>query len=170
MLKRILALVCVLVMFCVPALAKSKTTPTPTPSAKDAAALAAAQELVNYLDENGCLPERFITKKEAQDLGWDSSYNYVSDVAPGKALGNNHYGNYQGLLPDAKGRKWQECDCAYVKGKRDAYRLIYSNDGLYYFTADHYNTFTQLFPEEETEATPTPKPSPTPTKSKKKKK
>lgn len=105
------------------------------------------QQIVNYLSIYGELPENFITKREAKDLGWDSRYNYVGEVAPGKSIGGDHFGNYDGLLPDKKGRKWRECDVNYRGKKRGAERLIYSNDGLYYYTNDHYQTFTQMFPE-----------------------
>jgi len=104
------------------------------------------QDIADYLFEHGELPDNFITKKEAQKLGWDSSWNYVSDVAPGKSIGGDRFGNYEGRLPDKKGRQWYEADCYYTKGKRNAHRILYSNDGLVYYTDDHYETFTQMFP------------------------
>lgn len=106
------------------------------------------QQIVNYLDRYGELPANFITKDEARELGWDSRYNYVGEVAPGKSIGGERYGNYEGLLPKAKGRKWFECDANYGGRKRGAERIVYSNDGLYYYTKDHYNTFTEMFPED----------------------
>lgn len=105
------------------------------------------QQIVNYLDRYGELPENFITKKEAKALGWDSSYNYVGDVAPGKSIGGDRFGNYEGQLPTKKGRQWYECDVGYKGKKRGARRLLFSSDGLYYYTDDHYNTFTQMYPE-----------------------
>ena len=104
------------------------------------------QEIVDYLDAYGELPDNFITKKEARALGWDSSYNYVGDVAPGKSIGGDRFGNYEGKLPTARGRQYYECDCYYVKGRRNAYRLVFSNDGLVFYTEDHYNAFVQLYP------------------------
>ena len=105
------------------------------------------QEIVNYLDQYGQLPDNFITKKQAKALGWDSSYNYVGDVAPGKSIGGDRFGNYEGQLPEKKGRTWYECDTGYKGKKRGATRLLFSSDGLYYYTDDHYNTFTQMYPE-----------------------
>ena len=105
------------------------------------------QQIVNYLDIYGELPENFITKNEAKDLGWDSRYNYVGEVAPGKSIGGDRFGNYEGQLPGKKGRKWYECDANYRGKKRGAERVLFSNDGLYYYTDDHYETFTQMFPE-----------------------
>jgi len=130
----------------------AKPTPTPdapavaTPSPVPDGAIIDPQSIADYIFAHGCLPDNFVTKREAQDAGWDSSYNYLSDVLPGKSIGGSRFGNYEGKLPDAPGRKWYECDCYYTRGKRNAYRVVYSSDGLVYYTGDHYNTFTQLFP------------------------
>ena len=107
------------------------------------------QAIADYIFEHGELPDNFITKKEAQNLGWDSSYNYVSDVAPGKSIGGDRFGNYEGLLPTKKGRQWYEADCYYTTGKRNAHRILFSNDGLVYYTDDHYESFTQMFPSKK---------------------
>ena len=111
-----------------------------------------AQRIADYIFEHGELPDNFITKKEAQALGWDSRYNYVSDVAPGMSIGGDRFGNYEERLPVVQGRKYYEADCWYRGGKRNAYRIIYSNDGHVWFTGDHYETFTELFPSKEGEA------------------
>lgn len=107
------------------------------------------QDIADYIFLYGKLPPNFITKREAQDLGWDSSWNYVSDVAPGKSIGGDRFGNYEGLLPSKKGRQWYEADCYYKSGKRNAHRILFSNDGLVYYTDDHYESFTQMFPSWE---------------------
>lgn len=107
------------------------------------------QGIADYIFKYGKLPDNFITKKEAQALGWDSSYNYVGDVAPGKSIGGDRFGNYEGLLPSKKGRTWYEADCYYEGKKRNAYRILFSNDGLVYYTDDHYETFTQMFPSDQ---------------------
>ena len=139
----------------IPATQKPTATPTaqpePTadPNAGQAAPITEPQAIVNYLaTHDGQLPDNFVTKNEAQALGWDSSKNYLSDVAPGKSIGGDRFGNYEGLLPTAKGRTYREADCYYTGGPRNAYRLVFSNDGLYFYTDDHYNSFTELFPEE----------------------
>ena len=106
------------------------------------------QQIVNYLSIYGELPENFITKSEAKALGWDSRYNYVGEVAPGKSIGGDRFGNYEGQLPEKKGRVWYECDANYRGKKRGAQRVLYSSDGLYYYTDDHYQTFTEMFPED----------------------
>ena len=108
----------------------------------------APQEIADYIFVHGELPPNFITKDEAKALGWDSSRNYVSDAAPGKSLGGDRYGNYEGLLPKAKGRKFYECDCNYTGGKRGAERIVYSSDGHVWYSPDHYETFTELYPSD----------------------
>ena len=96
------------------------------------------------------LPDNFITKKEAQALGWDSYSSgpnrYLSNVAPGMSIGGDRFGNYEGTLPRAKGRQYYECDCWYTEGKRNAYRIVFSNDGLVFYTEDHYQTFVEMHP------------------------
>ena len=115
---------------------------------KPAGPIIEPQAIADYIFQHGELPDNFITKKEAQKMGWDSSRNYVSDVAPGKSIGGDRFGNYEGRLPNKKGRQWYEADCYYTKGKRNAHRILFSNDGLVYYTDDHYETFTQMFPSD----------------------
>ena len=105
------------------------------------------QQIVNYLEIYGELPENFITKDEARAMGWDSRYNYVGEVAPGKSIGGDRFGNYEGQLPGKKGRTWYECDANYRGKKRGAERVLFSSDGLYFYTDDHYASFTQMYPE-----------------------
>ena len=124
---------------------KAETT---DPPAEEAGPVTEPQAIADYLFEHGKLPENFITKEEAQDLGWDSSRNYVSDVAPGKSIGGDRFGNYEGQLPKAKGRKFFECDANYTGGKRGAERIVYSSDGRVWYTKDHYGTFEELFPSD----------------------
>ena len=81
-------------------------------------------------------------------MGWDSKKNYVGDVAPDMSIGGDRFGNYEGLLPDAKGRTWYECDANYKGKKRGAERVVFSSDGLFYYTDDHYESFTEMFPED----------------------
>lgn len=100
-----------------------------------------------YLYEH--LPDNYITKNEAKKLGWNSSRGNLWDVAPGKVIGGDSFGNREGLLPEEKGRKYYECDVNYEGGYRGSDRIIYSNDGLIYFTEDHYNTFDLLYGEED---------------------
>lgn len=104
-----------------------------------------AEDVAEYLHTYGHLPDNFITKKEAKALGWDSQEGNLQDVAPGKSIGGDSFGNREGLLPKAEQRKYYECDINYAGGYRNGERIIYSNDGLIFYTKDHYKSFEQLF-------------------------
>ena len=103
------------------------------------------EDVAEYIHTFGTLPNNFITKDEAKELGWDNKKGNLRDVAEGKSIGGDYFGNYEGLLPKAKGRKYTECDVNYEGGYRGNERIIFSNDGLIYYTNDHYQTFTQLY-------------------------
>lgn len=103
------------------------------------------EDVALYIHTYGCLPGNFITKKEAEELGWVSREGNLWDVAPGMSIGGSRFGNYEGLLPDQKGRKWFECDINFDGSYRGAERIVYSNDGLIYYTEDHYESFEQLY-------------------------
>ena len=115
-----------------------------------------------WLDENGIyttkedvalyvhlyqrLPENFITKDEARKLGWEGGG--LEKYAPGKCIGGDRFGNYEELLPDAPGRTWTECDIDTLgASSRGAKRIVFSNDGLIYYTEDHYESFELLYGE-----------------------
>ncbi len=102
-----------------------------------------------YISVYGHLPDNYITKNKAKDAGWVSSKGNLPKVCPGMSIGGDRFGNYEGKLPEKKGRKYFECDINYnpKKGTRGAERIIYSNDGLVYYTKDHYNTFELLYGE-----------------------
>ena len=56
---------------------------------------------------------------------------------------------YTALLPEADGREYTECDIDTLHAsKRGAKRIIFSNDGLIYYTDDHYESFTLLYGDE----------------------
>ena len=103
----------------------------------------APEDVAEYLHVYGHLPDNFITKKEAKALGWPGGDLW--EYAPGKSIGGDRFGNYEGLLPDGS---YQECDVNYSGGKRGAERLIFSGDGRIYYTGDHYESFTQLYPKQ----------------------
>ena len=103
------------------------------------------EEVAEYIHLYGHLPSNYITKKEAEALGWDNRAGNLWKVAPGKSIGGSRFGNYEGNLPDRKGRRYFECDIDYDGGYRGAKRIIYSSDGLVFYTEDHYETFEQLY-------------------------
>lgn len=102
-------------------------------------------EVALYLHTFERLPGNYLTKKEASALGWDSKKGNLWEVAEGMSIGGDTFGNREGLLPSARGRKWYECDINYQGGFRGAERILFSNDGLIYYTDDHYQSYTQLY-------------------------
>ena len=95
-----------------------------------------------YIHTYGKLPQNFITKKAAKKLGWQGGS--LEDYAPGKCIGGDYFGNYEGLLPEDK--EYHECDIGTLgKSKRGAKRIIYSDDGYIYYTGDHYESFELLY-------------------------
>ena len=100
------------------------------------------EEVAEYIHTYGHLPSNFITKNEAKELGWDSAAGNLWDVAPGKSIGGDRFGNYEGLLPEGR---WKECDVNYSGGYRGSDRLVFNADGAVYYTSDHYKSFTQLY-------------------------
>ena len=104
-------------------------------------------EVALYIYQYGKLPENYITKKDAEKLGWPGGS--LEPYAPGKCIGGSYFGNYEGILPTKKGRKYTECDIDTLgKKSRGAKRIVFSNDGLIYYTGDHYETFELLYGEE----------------------
>ena len=106
-----------------------------------------AEDVAQYLVTYGELPCYFITKNEARDLGWEGGS--VQKYLEGAAIGGDKFGNREGILPKADGRKYYECDIdTDGKTSRGAKRIVFSNDGLIYYTEDHYETFVLLYGEE----------------------
>ena len=102
------------------------------------------EEVAVYLTLYEKLPGNFISKYDVENLGWDNRKGNLDKVAPGCSIGGNRFGNYEGLLPEAKGRKYTECDINYDGGYRNGERIVFSNDGLIFYTSDHYQTFTPV--------------------------
>ena len=106
-----------------------------------------AEDVALYLHLYAHLPQNFITKKDARALGWNGGG--LGGYADGKCIGGDRFGNYEGLLPDAPGREYHECDIDTLHAvSRGAKRIVYSNDGLIYYTEDHYESFILLYGEE----------------------
>ena len=100
-----------------------------------------------YLAEHGELPDYYMTKDQARKLGWQGGG--LEPYAPGKMIGGDRFGNYEGLLPDKKGRVWKEADIGSMgQSDRGAERMVFSDDGLIYYTQDHYASFEPLKGEE----------------------
>ena len=102
------------------------------------------EDVALYIHTYGCLPGNFITKDEARDLGWEGGG--LKDYAPGMCIGGDRFGNYEGLLPED--RDYTECDIDTLGAeKRGAKRIVFSDDGLIYYTEDHYESFELLYGE-----------------------
>lgn len=141
--------------------AKATLTPTPKATKKPKATVTPAasvcpvtedglytakEDVALYIYLFGHLPDNFITKDEAEDLGW--SGGGLDRYAPGCSIGGDRFGNREGLLPKAKGRTYTECDIDTMGARsRGAKRIVFSNDGLIYYTEDHYESFTLLYGE-----------------------
>lgn len=121
--------------------------PDETSAISEDGSYSSRDEVALYIHTYGHLPDNFITKKQARELGWDGGS--VEVYAPGKCIGGDRFGNYEGLLPEKDGRSYTECDIDTLgKSSRGAKRIIFSNDGLIYYTDDHYASFTLLYGEE----------------------
>lgn len=105
------------------------------------------EDVALYIHTYGKLPGNFITKDEARALGWEGGG--LEGYADGKCIGGDRFGNYEGLLPQKDGRTYTECDIDTLgKDSRGAKRIVFSNDGLIYYTDDHYESFELLYGEE----------------------
>lgn len=101
-------------------------------------------EVALFIHTYGRLPDNYISKAEAEEAGWHGGP--VEKYCPGRCIGGSRFGNYEGLLPDAQGRTWTECDINTLGAdSRGAERIVFSNDGLIYYTPDHYESFELLY-------------------------
>ena len=99
-------------------------------------------EVAAYIKEFHKLPSNYITKKEAQALGWHGGP--LSKYAPGKSIGGDTFTNRQHILPDSDD-KYIECDINANGTSRGAERIVYNTGNFkVYYTDDHYNTFTEV--------------------------
>lgn len=120
----------------------------PAAELDEAGSYTSKEDVALYIHLYGRLPDNFITKKEAQALGW--SGGSLEPYAPGCCIGGSRFGNYEGLLPEKEGRSWTECDIDTLgAASRGAKRIVFSNDGLIYYTEDHYESFELLYGEGE---------------------
>lgn len=109
--------------------------------------------VVLYIDTYDCLPENYITKSEAKALGW--SGGSVEVYKEGAAIGGDTFGNREKLLPT--GITYTECDLdTYGADSRGPCRLVFGKeDGeyRYYYTADHYSSFSEVYIDTNGEVT-----------------
>ena len=84
-------------------------------------------EVAAYIKEYHKLPSNYITKNEAQSLGWHGGP--LKKYAPGKSIGGDTFTNRQGILPKSPD-KYIECDIDANGTKRGAERIVF-NTGDY---------------------------------------
>ena len=135
--------------------APSPSSPSPTPAVTavtenipdEHGVYDSKDEVALYLHVYGHLPDNFMTKKEARAEGWQSGA--LNRTIKGMCIGGDEYSNFEGKLPEADDRIYYECDIGTLHAKkRGARRIVWSNDGLIYYTDDHYKTFELLYGEE----------------------
>jgi len=155
MARRVLARVCALLLLLPLLLALAASAqPRPDPAAADTALAAFARQLrlrdvpgfvetVTSLRRDDRLPARYVTKREAEALGWRPGED-LCRVAPGRTIGGDRFGNREGRLPAAPGRQWREADLDVDCGRRGARRLVFASDGPIFVTLDHYDSFREV--------------------------
>lgn len=98
-------------------------------------------EVALYIHIYGCLPDNYITKSQAKSL-----YGSTKNIPSNMNIGGDRFYNKEGLLPS--GHTYYECDIGTTGGRnRGAKRIVFSTDGLIYYTDDHYESFTLLYGE-----------------------
>ncbi|MBO2517593.1 MAG: hypothetical protein CW338_10065 [Clostridiales bacterium] len=127
--------------------AGERTAPTEAPKSsvpEKNGSYTSKEDVAAYIRAYGKLPPNFITKSQAEALGWVSSRGNLWDVAPGKSIGGDRFGNYDGLLPRGN---YTECDIDYDGGYRSEKRLVFCKDGntwRIYYTPNHYESFEEI--------------------------
>lgn len=123
---------------------ETKAPETEAPKIREDGQYSSRDDVALYIHTYGKLPSNYIKKAEAEKLGWTGGG--LDRYAKGKAIGGDRFGNNEKLLPTKKGRTYTECDIDTVgKSSRGAKRIVFSNDGLIYYTDDHYESFTLLY-------------------------
>ena len=103
------------------------------------------EDVALYIYTYNKLPSNYVSKKQAKEMGWVASKGNLLKVCEGCSIGGDKFTNREKKLPTKKGRQYYECDIDYEGGNRNAKRIVFSNDGLIYYTDDHYNTFELLY-------------------------
>ncbi|MBO4355977.1 MAG: ribonuclease [Clostridia bacterium] len=125
-------------------LTESTSTVTPDTKIDIDGVYTSKDDVALYIHTYGKLPSNFIKKAEAEALGWGGGS--LEPYAPGKCIGGDYFGNYEGVLPKVEGRTYTECDIDTLgQSSRGAKRIVFSNDGYIYYTEDHYETFTLIY-------------------------
>lgn len=147
-LKKILFISLLLIgLFVGYAVLQNKESVIDYPIISESQSYSSKNEVADYIHLFDHLPDNYITKSEAKKLGWIAEEGNLWDVTDHKSIGGDKFQNYEMKLPKADKRQYYECDIDYEGGQRNAKRIVFSNDGLIYYTEDHYNTFELLYGE-----------------------
>lgn len=103
------------------------------------------EELAAYINLYKKLPNNYISKKEAYIAGWEVDKDNLDTVLPGMSIGGDEFGNFDNKLPSSPSRIYYEADVDYMGGARNSKRIVYSNDGLIFYTEDSYENFERLY-------------------------
>lgn len=104
-------------------------------------------EVALYIYTYKKLPSNYMTKDELKG----KSIKYYWTEENKKSVGGDIFYNREGLLPKKEGRIYYECDINYRGGtNRGRERIVFSNDGLIFYTNDHYESFVMYNPEDGT--------------------
>lgn len=103
-------------------------------------------EVALYIATYNKLPNNYITKSQVN--GHISNHWTPENLA---SVGGDTFHNREKLLPIKVGRTFIELDINYRgASNRGAERIVYSNDGLIFYTSDHYGSFV-LYDKETSE-------------------
>lgn len=102
------------------------------------------EDVSMYLITYHRLPDNYITKDEAEALGWDNEKGNLWEVTFQKSIGGDRFYNRERLLPVEKDVIYYECDIDYEGGYRNAKRIVYSSNWDIYYTDNHYDSFELL--------------------------
>ncbi len=116
-----------------------QTEPENSPALDPDGSYKSKDEVALYIHLYGKLPANYITKSAAK-----RQYGSTSKLPKTMNIGGDRFYNREGLLP--AGHTYYECDIATSGGSsRGAKRIVFSDDGLIFYTANHYASFTQLY-------------------------
>jgi len=93
------------------------------------------------------LPSNYVNKAAGQLMyeqqgNTFSVWNFNPWLVLGVMIGGDSFYNNEGLLPSGD---YKECDVDYHASNRGTKRLVYTNMGIVYYTANHYETFMLVY-------------------------
>ncbi len=126
-------------------------------SSSQTSILDAVQEIGEYTTKDSVaayiykfqkLPSNYVNKATGQELyeaqtgnTW-TKWNFNPWQILGVMIGGDYFGNNEGLLPTDN---YKECDVDYHDSSRGTKRLVYTEAGLVYYTANHYESFISIY-------------------------